>query len=245
MGLLNRLYRRFLLARHLPRHWQLRPGTIDRRVFRLVVIENEYQLPAHFAPDDVVLDVGGHIGSFTLAVLERGAGLVHCCEPDAENFRVLSHHLAPFGERVNLHHAAVWRSDDPEPSLALHNPFDPRNTAAGRVCSPESGARIQAIPFDDLIDRVTSDGRRVRLVKLDCEGAEWPILLTSRRLDRIETLCGEYHLGTLGNLYRVGDQTAFQPEQLVECLEQQGFRVRLEPFTFAPFPAGLFFAERG
>jgi hypothetical protein len=35
--------------------------------------------------------------------------------------------------------------------------------------------------------------RRVAVVKLDCEGSEWPILLHSKELNRIGWLCGEYH----------------------------------------------------
>ena len=33
----------------------------------------------------------------------------------------------------------------------------------------------------------------MRLLKLDCEGAEWPILLTSRRLHLIDEIVGEFH----------------------------------------------------
>ena len=34
---------------------------------------------------------------------------------------------------------------------------------------------------------------QIDLPKLDCEGSEWPILLHSRQLRRLHTICGEYH----------------------------------------------------
>ena len=50
MGVLKELYRRFQLLLHKPRHWQLRPDTIDRRIFREVVIHNEYRAAGPLRP---------------------------------------------------------------------------------------------------------------------------------------------------------------------------------------------------
>jgi FkbM family methyltransferase len=242
MGLLRELYRRYLVARHLPRHWRLRPGTLDRRIVRHVLIDNEYRLPERFGPDDIILDVGGHIGSFALAALRRGAGVVYSFEPDEDNFRLLEHNLAPYAGRVRLRRAAVWRSGGPPAALALRNPLDGRNTGAGQV-TEDGGSPIETIAFDDLLDEVTAGGRRVRLVKLDCEGAEWPILLTSRRLDRIDALCGEYHLGPLPELFRVAGRE-LSVEVLLGALAEAGFAARAEPLPPLPHPCGLFFARR-
>jgi hypothetical protein len=44
--------------------WTFRPGTMDRMIFNGVVLHEEYRLPPCFAPADVVIDVGAHIGSF-------------------------------------------------------------------------------------------------------------------------------------------------------------------------------------
>src|SRR3954452_14863390 len=108
--------------RHAPGHWRLRPHTIDRRIFRHVVIENEYRLPERFGADDVVLDVGAHAGSFALACLRRGARRGGLCEPGAHNFSLLTHTLRPYAERVTLRQPAVWRNDEPLSTLPTHNP---------------------------------------------------------------------------------------------------------------------------
>src|SRR3979490_1223457 len=52
--------------------WRFRNGTLDQAIFNGVVLFNEYRLPDRFAPGDIVIDVGAHIGSFAEAVLSRG-----------------------------------------------------------------------------------------------------------------------------------------------------------------------------
>jgi FkbM family methyltransferase len=244
LSLLTELYRRFVLFRHKPRHWRLRPGTIDRRLFREVVIHNDYDLPPRFDPTDVIVDVGGHIGSFTYAVLKRGAGTVYCCEADADNFRLLRHNLRPYGDRVRLLPWAVWRSDQRVTHLRLRTPEDPRNTGAIQVTTAGSGAAVPVLPFDELVLRAAAGGAgRIRLLKLDCEGAEWPILLTARRLDLVDAICGEYHLDACTGLFAVRGYSDYTPALLERHLAEHGFRVRSRPAAKDP-RFGLFFAER-
>ncbi len=245
MGLLTEVRRRFQLLCHKPRHWRLRPGTIDRRLFREVVVQNQYRLPRRFRHTDIVLDVGGHVGSFAYAVLRRGAGSVWCCEPSATNFRLLQHNLYPYRDRVRLLYGAVWRSDASATHLGLHNPDSDANTGAVQVTDAPASRRVAAVPFDELIDRATEGGaRRVRLLKLDCEASEWPILLTSRRLGRIDAICGEYHVVPPAGPFAVAGYEEYSPDLLARYLGAHGFRVRIAP---EPRQAGLglFFAERG
>ena len=73
---------------------------------------------------------------------------------------------------------------------------------------------------------------------------EWPILLTARTLDRIDTICGEYHLGRYPELFHVGGCEDFTPALLDDFLSDQGFRVRIQPSPREPEKLGLFFATR-
>jgi FkbM family methyltransferase len=245
MGLLTEVRRRFQLFRHKPRHWQLRPGTIDRRVFREVVVENQYRLPRRFRREDVLLDVGGHLGSFALAVLRRGAGTVWCCEASAANFALLRHNLGPYRDRVRLVFGAVWRCEPGVTHLGLYNPQAEANTGALRVTDGPAPDATPVVPFDELIDRATEGGaRRVRLLKLDCEGSEWPILLTSGRLDRIDAVCGEYHVVPPAGPFAVAGHVEYSAGLLERHLGAHGFRVQTIPEPRRPGQLGLFFAER-
>jgi FkbM family methyltransferase len=233
MGLLRDLYRRWLLFRHRPAHWRLRPGTLDARLFRHVVIDDEYQLPP-LSPNDICLDVGAHTGSFALAALRRGAGRVVCVEPEPGNVALLTHNLAPYCQ-VEIHAAAVWPQAG---MLHLHNPLDPRNTGASqvhRVAPTQTAHAVPALALDDLLTQLA----HVRLLKLDCEGAEWPLLAEATQWHRVQAVCGEYHLPPL-----VPEHPLADPHRLQARLEQWGFRVRLMAAPGSTLPVGLFFAER-
>ncbi|MBM4069834.1 MAG: FkbM family methyltransferase [Planctomycetes bacterium] len=251
MSLLGGIQRRYQLLRHKPWRWRLRPGTIDRRLFRDVVIRNEYRLCERFEPDDVIVDVGAHTGAFALAVLRRGAGRVFCYEADANNFCLLERNLRGHGPRVCIYNRIVWRSDLAVADLPFANHADKRNTGAGAVA--EAGAkacRVATVAFDELVANASENGqRRIRLVKLDCEGAEWPILLTARHLDCIDAICGEYHLGSFPECYQVAGAGTFSTALLEKHLTSQGFQVSCQPTVLEPGQTtlsglGLFFATR-
>jgi FkbM family methyltransferase len=148
---------------------------------------------------------------------------------------------------VTLHHAAVWRSDDATPRRLMFTPSaDSGNTGGGSVLftssddhwatHPAEGAdpapptwslsshEIEAIPLDDVL----ADLGRVRFLKLDAEGAEFPILLTATRLDLVTVIAGEYHeltddgMARLAPAARVGDRR-YSAALLRECLADAGF----------------------
>jgi FkbM family methyltransferase len=222
---------------------------MDRMIFNGVVVHDEYRLPARFAPADIVIDVGAHIGSFAYAVVQRGGRQVCSIEPDAVNCALAARHLAPDIEcgRVQLLQAAVWRSDPNDDELRFdgYHPF-PRSYAAmqGIVNTGNGsviwgvGEPVAKVALDDLVDSLTDqEHRRVRLLKLDCEGAEWPILLTSQRLHLIDEIVGEFHeiggpfleIGedrpSAAQVFRSDRVAGFTIEELVRCLRDAGFNV--------------------
>lgn len=251
--------------------WKFRNNTLDKAIFNGVVLFNEYRLPDRFAPDDIVLDIGAHIGSFTWAAVSRGCENVYGIEPDPVNFKIAAKNLRPFIKKgyVQLVSGAAWRSDPNVDELYFdgYHPFPESykgmegiiNTGNGSVIWGV-GEPVAKIAFDTIIDEVTNHGeKRVRLLKLDCEGAEWPILLTSRRLHLIDEICGEFHeIG--GEFLEISeDRSLKEPvfrterlanytiEGLVAYLGAAGFAVtyhRHRRPTGALEGLGLFFATR-
>jgi FkbM family methyltransferase len=236
-----------------------------------VALLNEYRLPGRFAPTDVVIDVGAHIGSFAYAVVMRGGEHVYSIEPDRENCACARENLKPYIERGCVHwmEGAVWRSDSNDDELRLdgYQVFPPSfggmagilNTGGGSVMWG-AGDPVAKVPLDDVIDLATRHGeRRVRLLKLDCEGAEWPALLTSRRLHLIDEIVGEFHeIG--GTFVEIGEDrrsntpvfhtdrvARFTIDELVRTLQDEGFHVthcRHRRPDGALEGLGLFFASR-
>jgi len=251
--------------------WRFRDGTLDRTIFNIVVLFNEYRLPERFAAGDIVIDIGAHIGSFAHAVLSRGCENVICIEADRANFEIAAENLRCSIEngQVRLVRGAVWRSDGNTDQLRFdgYHVFTETypglegilNTGNGSVIWG-SGEPVAKIAFDEIVDRVSNHGaNRVRLLKLDCEGAEWPILLTSQRLDLIDEICGEFH--EIGGQYlEIGEHRAaqqpvfsfagvekFTVDVLVETLRDAGFSVVWHRDTRPPGSLegrGLFFATR-
>jgi FkbM family methyltransferase len=251
--------------------WRCRDGTLDQTIFNIVVLFNEYRLPANFAPGDIVIDIGAHIGSFAHAVLSRGCEKVYCIEADPTNCEIAAENLRPAIEngRVELVRGAAWRSDQNTDALCFdgYHLFTESypglegilNTGNGSVIWG-SGEPVAKVAFDEIVDLATNHGEHpVRLLKLDCEGAEWPILLTSRRLHLITEICGEFHeIG--GQFLEVGEDRPgknpvfsfanvekFTIDVLVDHLSNAGFTVtwsRHRRPTGSLEGLGLFFATR-
>jgi len=231
-----------------------RPGTHDERIFQLARAAADYRLPDRFGSADVVIDIGMHIGGFCLAALDRGCRNLHAFEAEASNFACAQANLRSFGQRVCLHNKAVWRSDIPSASLKFTGCFVHANTGGGGLIFWENAGgveqEVETVAFDDVIRSLCPGGRRVRFLKIDCEGSEFPILLTSRLLDRIDTIAGEFHeVGgpfdsqTIPERARIAGVPRFTIEVLAGALERAGFQVE---WTRNPEShIGLFHAERG
>jgi FkbM family methyltransferase len=226
--------------------FMLRPGTLDEYIYRQVIEYNEYGLPDSFSVDDIVVDVGTHIGLFAYAALKRGAGKVYGIEPDLENFEIARRNLKTFLDegRISLTHGAAWRSDCNEDALYFQGypSMGGRiNTGGGRVLDKADGCPVRKINFDAFLLDITENGKKkVRLLKLDCEGSEWPILFTSSLLNLVTEISGEIHeiriTGTKASASRKSGGKAsfdkFAIEDLIDLLEHQNFKVKYRPCWF-------------
>jgi FkbM family methyltransferase len=209
-----------------------RQGTWDEAIWKDMTERNEYGIEL-FDPYDIVVDIGAHIGGFTYKALDLGAGLVVAVEPDTDNANHWRHNLHRVCQaqcRSVLLTGAAWRSDGYFASLYFNPSTNPENTGGGGVIDKQ-GTEVRAIPFDSIIDLALSCGvgrETIKLVKLDCEGSEWPILLTSNRLHKIDIIIGEFHeVLDLTNLpaIRVADYTRYDEALLKDFLENRNFAV--------------------
>lgn len=229
------------------RAFRFRPQTIDEVVFRHVVTENEYRIPSCLEPDDLVIDVGAHIGSFSYLCWSAGSRCIEAYEADPENASLARENLALPG--VTIVEKAVWRSDIAVDVL-YHSGYvamrpdgpDPVsvNTGGGRILSG-NGLQVDVVSLDQIIG-----DREVALLKIDCEGSEYPILLTSRRLSQVRKIVGEYHVTDMSNsLFSFEGRGSFSPGVLLDHLMPKGFRVEIIPNIDPRFSleVGIFIAE--
>lgn len=204
-------------------HFTDGPTGICRKTWDEVSLFNEYRLPGSFAQTDVVLDVGAHVGSFSWSCLRRGAGFVIAVEPMRENLERLPANLERFLGRFEVIPKGVW-FDDGEISLEADPCHAHGVTSTFNLIQEGAGRVVQTTTLESLIDYAASrspDGA-VRLLKLDCEGGEYPGILWASNLHKVRAICGEMHRNTpiRGNTYSTLD--------IVTRLEGEGFKVTVE-----------------
>lgn len=231
-----------------------RRNTFDEAIWYSV--QHEYlTATASFERSDVVLDVGAHTGAFCELAARRGATVVGY-EANRDNHALAAINLQDL-EAVTLRQAAVWRSDVPPGRLTFTPSADRANTGGGSVLFASTEAHwatmpgehddvpapeavlsthdVSAVPLDDILTELGA----VRFLKIDVEGAEFPILLTANELDRVAAIAGEYHeltdegMAALAPEARVGD-VRYSAEVLRRCLLEAEF----EEITFVPDRGG-------
>jgi len=220
-----------------------RPGSWDGLIIE-TVMGGEYG--ALDVSGKVVVDIGAHIGAFSVLVAAEGARRVLAYEPGAENFRLLTINASRFAA-IAVHRAAVWRSDASVASVGWRPAANADNTGGGTViaCASLAGAAtdagapqaVETIALDAIIQREGPIG----LVKIDAEGSEYPILATSRHLDRVEVIVGEYHaVAGLDPSMELPGLATWNGDALMDLLEDRGFEVEVREID----QVGLFRAVR-
>jgi len=132
--------------------------------------------PVAVEAGDVVLDIGGHLGTFTRHALYRGAKLVVAFEPEPTNIECFKRTFEQEmqDQRVVLIEAAAWDSDGTVHFLLEGT----ANTGTGQVI--ESGSlQVRAATIDGTIEHLGLD--HVDFIKMDIEGSERNALAGARR----------------------------------------------------------------
>ena len=190
------------------------PIPIVSEVFRKRV----YAPPGfEIADEDIVLDIGAHIGVFTLFAARQTRLGVYSYEASPANFECLQANVAANRfTHVRATHAAVADRDG---TLSLH--LQP-GTGANRISDVAADAavgkvEVPAVSLGSIIE--THQLQRIDLVKMDCEGAEGLILPAASAPDlaRIRRLMMEFH----------DHLSPLRHEELERLLQSNGFQTRL------------------
>lgn len=199
------------------------------RLIQRIVERNEYCLKDDLS-GAIVLDVGAHIGAFSAACLIRGAEKSYCYEPDPEAATICSENLSKIGDAW-VTSAAVWGGDVPdELALARYATDDSRTGSAVYCLDPIVPSwRAPAVDFDEVVEAINHEhGTPIAIVKLNCEGAEYPILYNSSVLDVIKNIVIEYHeidLPLRDEFAGTVDPARMTGEDLAQFLNAAGFHV--------------------
>ncbi len=153
-------------------------GDIDDRaglelLVREQLIDRIYHNPTvGVEPGDIVLDVGGHLGTFTRFALDHGAGKVVVLEPDERNIECFRRTFADDLRQgtVELVEAAAW-----------HEEGVLRFGGAGATARVSDGGAVEvrAVTIDGLVEELGLPS--IDFIKMDIEGAEVDALRGARQ----------------------------------------------------------------
>lgn len=164
-----------------------RPNTWDENIWNSIVTGNEYSIHNNWPHN--VIDIGGHIGSFSFFMLQhRGCKRSIVLEPDPGNFKLLQNNLKEFidNNQATAINAGIGKPDH-KLKLFQHVP----DNTGGIAYVPSSEGQIDTVTLDSLIDML--DDSPI-LLKLDCEGCEYEAIRSCTKLHRINAIVGEFHV---------------------------------------------------
>ncbi len=180
-----------------------------------------------FEPGDVILDIGAHVGVVSTWLGKKYPETrIIAIEPITANYERLLRNLEANGvENVIPVHSALTSdgreltlSGDPEQNTGAYSEYRWRTQGGLQET-------VQSMTLADLFDTYGID--RVKLAKIDCEGAEYDILYHAEELlPRIDYVVGEMHSSS--ELQRLG----YHPQILAAwCASRVGVRCQFNSFA--------------
>lgn len=174
-------------------------------------------------PDDVILDLGAHIGTSAVLFSRRWpeASIV-CVEPNPGTFSYLERNIALNNVRATLLNEAIGAADG---HTTLFGMDEASCEASTSVNLPGTSREVPVASFERLMREAPG---RVRIVKLDCEGAEHEVFASStpELWSDVEVMLLEYH--------RTDDPSSEWPATEVR-VNELGFETQWQmPFDWYP-----------
>ena len=169
---------------------RFRPFTYDPIVLYSVLVEQIYGVPNS---EFVVVDVGAHIGVFSILAASHRVQTVLSFEPESSNFQLLSENIRinQFESVVKPYRLAIWSHDCSKTmyfskGTAFHTFFPGRK-------NPGSPEEIQCRGINSVLDQLAAPV----MIKIDAEGSEHSIItsITNQNAEKIERIAMEYHVG--------------------------------------------------
>ena len=155
------------------------------------VFINRVYLPANFVihPRDIVVDIGAHRGGFSCFAAHQTSNTVFAYEPDLTNFSQLQKNI----KRNNLQNIVAQNvaigGKTGKSTLHISSTSSRHSLYGDQTIKKE--AEVDVLSLDDCLHKLES----VHLLKMDCEGAEFDILMqaSDKTLHKIQKLAVETH----------------------------------------------------
>lgn len=206
--------------------WSVKEAIVDR-------FYEQHGFPVQ--PGWTVVDIGAAIGEFAVDVAASDSrNRVLAFEPFPESVILLQNNVR-LNELTNVQVFPEAVSGKPGTIILDVSSGEPLKIESRATSTATEGQiAVTSVSLADVLGR--TEGDRIDLLKLDCEGSEYDILLnaTPGILQRIDRIVMEYH-DTL---------TAHTHRDLVTFLERHGYSVNAQPNAVHPTEIGYLRASR-
>jgi len=194
---------------------KIRTRTTDLMALTNVWLIQEYlDDELNIENNDVVLDIGGHIGLFALFASQFcKKGKIFCFEPIKENYNILLENIELNTVKNIIPFNLAVYNDSKRVKMYLNE-----DDAGHSIILPSS----KSIQTDSISLKKIFDDNKIDLcdfAKIDCEGSEYSIIdaLPSEYLKRINKMAIEYHFA---------DSKPELARDLISKIENAGFHVK-------------------
>lgn len=184
----------------------IRPGRWDK----LILTEQQHKkLPLK---NHIVLDGGGHIGTFTRDALNQGAKFVVAYEADVINYQLYKANVAHLEPSKLAHFHTALGGENGTATLSLNLIGEGGGNALHSIHSRPSDRPKVTIPMREIVEVCEEYG--VTCIKLDVEDAE-----------------GDYNYSALPPSVKVISIETKYFEDVPRRLREAGFTIDLKPFN--------------
>lgn len=172
-------------------------------------------------PTDVIIDIGAHIGSFSIwAARQAPHGRVYAFEPNEENYIFLQENKKLNSlENLEIFNLAV---SDKNGLASFFNSDHLSMSHSFFETGAENTSTVRTLSLADILK--TNQIERVNYLKIDAEGAEYLIILNTppEALNKVDKILIEYH-DYLDHGHRYQD--------IEKYLTENGFQVQIARST--------------
>jgi FkbM family methyltransferase len=203
--------------------FKVRGDTVDAEAVYEVLNSPYYRVARSLLDENaVVIDVGAHIGSFSILSVAQGAYRVLALEPIPSNYNLLVENVSlnDFQSEVQAFNVAAWSSTDQREMPVADDSTGGSGFYYGKETVHKTS--VQCVRLGDLMDE--EEVQHCDLLKLDCEGAEFEILstLSPAAWRKIKSIVLEYHLFADYDLLQLQDLLTTQGFQILATRPERG-----------------------
>jgi len=199
---------------------KVRAHSIDKKILIELVLDDKY-FPKWFSleKDATVVDVGAHIGIFSVLVGRK----VYSIEPSKENYDLLLEQTKLNNSNIIPFNIAL---SDKNETVKLYNG---RHSARCSIIRKETSEweSVNTLTMKDFFERNKIE--KCDLLKMDVEGAEYKILKSTPKeiFKKIQNIFIEIH-----------DVEGENRQELIEFIKSQGYDIKIkDDFVYAVRPS--------